>query len=120
MLAPTAPGIAMASCRQWSTPGTSLLSAVFRPPLAAPGRWRVSRASLPRSAEVLRAVAELRTDPRFRAVTVGHPAATVRRQVAPRVRHGERGSYGLFHAAPDPFESRVIRLLAGVAPRPRR
>src|SRR4051794_7077697 len=59
MLAPTAPGIVMASCRQWSTPGTSLLSAVLV-------RW-----------------------PRVRAVTAGHPLATVRRAVAPDVRRPE-------------------------------
>src|SRR5919107_5994664 len=49
MLAPTAPGIAMASCRQCSTPGTSLLS--FAVPAA---RWRELRASMPRAAEVRR------------------------------------------------------------------
>src|ERR671921_20709 len=99
MLAPTAPGIAMASCKQWSTPGTSLLSAEFRPPFAVSGRWRGVRASLRRSAGVLRAVAEFSTDPRLRAVTVGHPEATLRLRVAPAVRSDERASYGLAHGA---------------------
>src|SRR3954470_3986007 len=82
MLAPIAPGIAMASCRQWSTPGTSLLSAVLRP-------WY--RASLPRPPTALFGVAAVPTDPRFRAVTVGHPLATVWRVVARVVRSEESG-----------------------------
>src|SRR4029453_17042279 len=85
MLAPTAPGIAMASCRQWSTPGTSLLSAVVLPP---------DRASLPRPPVDLRAATEFPAEARLRAVTVGHPAATVRRRVAPAVRPGRPDSYG--------------------------
>src|SRR4030095_3089821 len=107
MLAPTAPGIAMASCRQWSTPGTSLLSAVFLPPFAVPGRWRGARASLLRSAGVLRAVAELLPAPRSRAFTVGHPALTRRRQVAPPVRPHEWASCGLLHGVPDALEGGV-------------
>jgi hypothetical protein len=61
MLAPTAPGIAMASCRQLSTPGTSLLSPDAFPPVPIPGRWRVATASFPRPAEVFHGVAVAET-----------------------------------------------------------
>src|SRR5688572_23314004 len=90
MLAPTAPGIAMASCRQWSTPGTSLLSAVGIPPC---------RASLPRPPVDLLEATELAAEARLRAVTVGHPGATARRPVAPAVRPAHRASFGTSSAA---------------------
>jgi len=42
---------------------------------------------------------ELAAEARLRAVTVGHPAATARRQVAPAVRPGHRVSFGTSSAA---------------------
>jgi len=84
------------------------------PPLAVPfGRWREIRASLPRSAEVLRAVAELRTDPRLRAVTVGHPVGAIRGVVAPGVRHDARAPQGPVNQKSHPV------ILGGIEPRGR-